>query len=537
MIDVGPTDLKQDPRLWVTNGEKGSWAALSYCWGGSSSFVLKSTNIGKFCTTGFPMTSFPATLIDAVHITRALNIRYLWIDALCILQDSPEDWAKESARMKDVYGGAVLTIAATSANSAEVGMLRKRFIPVEACRIEWRSRNSTSNSKVFLRSGSSFWNTSMRDQAINQRGWTLQENLLSPRMISYGSQEMAWECQERRVSESGRPILAGEHHRDKSFIQSLLMNRPSVVKRTTQFVTKLSTHFIPYSWSFVLYHNEGIYDQIYSRWFAIVTEFSRRDLTVQSDVLPALSGIAAIFQKLLHDRYCAGLWCNAMIRGLVWSRTRRKRVHPQGSRVHASISTLANYHIPSWSWASITGGLIMFGLGGEVSWSSEWIEEAAQVLDCRTIARTTDPFGQTSEGHLVLKAPFLQIIDPRSKNLDPCDIVFPALHERIQIEMSLQDFQAEFKQHHKSHTGQNFALIRLVKSYEKIQDVFGTWSRRENGTSVLMLESTGEQQMEYRRVGLLAIRPSGLSSPDEINWRCLNEMKKAKWDWKKVRLV
>lgn len=538
VIDVGPTDLTQNPRLLVTQGEKGSWAALSYCWGGNSSIVLNSTNIDQFRNGEFSTTDYPATLIDAVYIARALKIRYLWIDALCILQDSPDDWAKESARMKEVYGGAILTIAATRSDSTEVGMLRERSISTEACMIEWKSAKTTSSSNVFLRSTSNFWDTTMKDEPINQRGWTLQESLLSPRTLSYGSQQMAWECQECKTSESGRPILAGERHRDKGFIQSLLTNRPNIGKRTARGSLRLLGQFIPCGWSFLFYHWEGAYDEFYSRWFAIVREFCRRDLTVQSDVFPALSGIAATFQNILQDRYCAGLWRYDMIRGLVWTRwTARALVKSQRARSQPVISRPANHRIPSWSWASITGGQIVFIIGKEYTWSSVWVEEAAKVIDCHTSPSTTDPFGHTLGGHIILHAPFLQVNDPRSKNFDSRIMRLPALHERIQRHMSTEASQAEFEQQHQGYAGQDFALIRVVKCYSKIETPTGKDERRSPVAYMLILESTGDQKMEYRRLGLLTIRLVDYSPPDDNDRLCLDEMNKEKWEWKKVRLV
>jgi hypothetical protein len=84
VIDVGSPEGNREPRLVVTNGAFGSWVALSYCWGGESIFKLKASNIHDMLS-GIPLENFPATLRDAVHITRRLGLRYLWIDALCIL--------------------------------------------------------------------------------------------------------------------------------------------------------------------------------------------------------------------------------------------------------------------------------------------------------------------------------------------------------------------------------------------------------------------------------------------------------------------
>ena len=100
VIDVGDKD--SDPRLVTSTGKIEPWIALSYCWGGDSQFVFNDRTMDNL-QKGIPLNSFPATLRDAVIITRSLGIRYIWIDALCIKQDSAEDWAREAAKMREVY--------------------------------------------------------------------------------------------------------------------------------------------------------------------------------------------------------------------------------------------------------------------------------------------------------------------------------------------------------------------------------------------------------------------------------------------------
>lgn len=346
MIDVGLIDPTQNPRLYVTKGETGLWAALSYCWGGSSAFVLKSTNIDQFRTGEFSTDNYPPTLMDAVFITRKLKIQYLWIDSLCIMQDSPEDWAQESARMKDVYGGAMLTIVAMGSSTVEAGMLRDRSISTEVCMIEWKSTKTTSGSNVFIRPFSSSLDSDMSPEPVSKRGWTLQENLLSPRTLSYGSDQMAWQCQECETSECGRPILADKRGRDKWFIQSLLIFRPSIGKRAGHASVRFLLHFTPRGWLSPLYHYKVIYGNIYSQWYAIVAQFCARNLTMKSDAFPALSGLAAMFQNPLHDQYCGGLWRYDMIRGLLWERW----PFPNGKVPRqADLSRAAHHKSPSWS--------------------------------------------------------------------------------------------------------------------------------------------------------------------------------------------
>lgn len=100
VLDVGAAGDAHDPFLYVPedeSGQRGSYVALSYCWGeDSGAFVVTtSANIHER-RAGIPLCSLPTTLREAVYITRRFNIRYLWIDALCIIQGSEEDWVKRS---------------------------------------------------------------------------------------------------------------------------------------------------------------------------------------------------------------------------------------------------------------------------------------------------------------------------------------------------------------------------------------------------------------------------------------------------------
>jgi hypothetical protein len=123
VIDVGNENCH--PKLIASKGRTGTWIALSYCWGRDSEFVLNEERI-RGLQSGIPVNEFPTTLRDAVMITRRLRIQYVWIDALCINQDSPTDWANEAAKMREVYSGAILTIVAANSPSTHSGIFSQR---------------------------------------------------------------------------------------------------------------------------------------------------------------------------------------------------------------------------------------------------------------------------------------------------------------------------------------------------------------------------------------------------------------------------
>ncbi|KAK3316863.1 heterokaryon incompatibility protein-domain-containing protein, partial [Apodospora peruviana] len=128
---------------------KGNYCALSYCWGpkGGKSHMLTTTeNVDHHLSNGMEVSRLPKTFQDAVVITRELGVRYLWIDALCIIQGDKADWAAESARMADVYGNAYLVIAASGAADPCEGSFSRRLpspVAVEVpIRGDWRAISS-----------------------------------------------------------------------------------------------------------------------------------------------------------------------------------------------------------------------------------------------------------------------------------------------------------------------------------------------------------------------------------------------------------
>jgi hypothetical protein len=119
VVDIGESE-EIAPRLLITDGRKGKWAALSHRWGkvsrkdwivGKKRVILTTKNITKL-QQRIKKESLQVTFQDAITVTRALGLRYLWIDCLCILQDSTADWRRESGLMPAVYQHAYVTIGA-----------------------------------------------------------------------------------------------------------------------------------------------------------------------------------------------------------------------------------------------------------------------------------------------------------------------------------------------------------------------------------------------------------------------------------------
>jgi len=192
-------DVSNPNALQLVSGEKiddEPYIVLSHCWGN-----LEPDEVSAYCTTGqnvhvregnsgFIDTSLPATFLDAVKVTRALNIRYLWIDSLCIIQKDPEDWEREARCMEKVYSSAYLTIAATSATNSKSGFLKRNA----NCKHVYIQDDL--GRRAYIRNIVADFDHEVEGAEINTRGWILQERMLSRRTIHFGPHQMYFECGE-----------------------------------------------------------------------------------------------------------------------------------------------------------------------------------------------------------------------------------------------------------------------------------------------------------------------------------------------------
>ena len=159
-----------------------------------------------------PFESFPRTFQDAITITRALDVPYLWIDSLCIIQGSRGDWEYECQRMPGIYRNSVVTIAGPAAADCRAGFLHRRPAADHgSVDIRWQLSNGTTHCAVTLQSiGDILIGPEPEDDStLSKRAWVLQERLLSPRVLYFGTKRMYWECfTDRRYEDMHYPVGA-----------------------------------------------------------------------------------------------------------------------------------------------------------------------------------------------------------------------------------------------------------------------------------------------------------------------------------------
>lgn len=205
-------DLRQKGVVLCTNPPPDAiYAALSHRWSDPAPLKLTKGSLTEM-TTAIEASSIPTTFQHAIDVCRIIGVEFLWIDSLCIIQDSLEDWRAESVKMSEVYRNAVFTISATQANADKGLRLDRRYFPgrpvdmqVEVphgifnhsagtlhCRIK---QETDGDNNVYLER---FFNKG----PLFSRAWVLQEQVLSCRFLSFTKGELQWECLESERTES-----------------------------------------------------------------------------------------------------------------------------------------------------------------------------------------------------------------------------------------------------------------------------------------------------------------------------------------------
>lgn len=290
----------------VNEGELGSYTALSYCWGSDPKLHFKSTQANlEAHKQGIDFFSLPLVHREAILTTLYLGIRYLWIDSLCIIQDSPQDWQAESVTMGSVYSNAHLTLAATSSSSPDEG-LHAPFQGAETIKIHGEVISLRFQTHLSIDAPS---------EPLNTRGWTLQEAVLPSRLVCFGQEQWLWKCPSRYATEDG--LIDGPRLIDNGLPQ----------------------------WAALVNEGPGEDGKNYLRhWYKLITNYSKRNLTYQSDKWNAIAGLVEMFIKQTGYTYLAGLWMEDLAVGLMWEATAKGVLREDGT-------------MPSWSWLSVRGGI------------------------------------------------------------------------------------------------------------------------------------------------------------------------------------
>lgn len=403
VIDVGRDGTNFAPFLLVSDGTAtGRYAALTHCWGGSIDFVLTNERLEDF-QQRLPVERLAQNFKDAVRICRELGVQYLWIDCLCIIQDSADDWTAESSKMASIYSKAFVTISALASHGSSTGIFcnhhargsddlglgppDKRMKRDLSLGVSVRLDSSSESSGLVyaLPAGSLLPLEDLRRlyevSTLTERAWCLQESLLSPRIIFFGEEQVYWRCFEGFQSADGLPMGNRFDYPDDEEI---------ALAYALQCFSEVAIHTPPHSRS-------NIYDGGGHHY--LISDYSKRNLTKLSDKLPAFSALAERIHANLGDNYLAGLFTANLHSDLLWCRI----ISPWEDNMEYSESP--DYVAPSWSWASTTGEVIFLSQPNSTCRGHTATPRQLRLLDSDIRYQDeTNPYGQVLPGSSIIVA-------------------------------------------------------------------------------------------------------------------------------------
>jgi hypothetical protein len=349
IIDVGsienPVIVLCEPQ-----GAMATYVCLSYCWGGAEFYKTTAQNI-EDNKMQISAEDLPLAFNLAIQLVRILGIRYIWIDALCIIQDDDDDWKNEASKMADIYTNCFMTISLTALSN-----------PFEEFKPKDEREQILNSVEAYVRhhfpvptpngNGPSF--------PLLSRAWAFQERVLSPKVVHLGRHELVWGCQQGLTCECCFAMVQNSH---RSKYHALIKGGKSI--------------------------SPDLEVDVKDVWRSIVKEYSARMLSVPSDKLPALAGIAESMRRMRKDEYLAGLWSSTLASDLCWVRS---WVDPQ-EPTRKSKSQDSMWRAPSWTWAC-AGGRVYF---------ANCLNVSCTVLDYHVIQDGPSLTGKVKSGCIILR--------------------------------------------------------------------------------------------------------------------------------------
>lgn len=394
LIDVGTNSLRLVEREAIISdpAERPQYCALSYCWGpgeDARSQTRTTRNNLQSHLEGLDFDALSPVLKDAVKTTRRLSIRYLWVDALCILQDDMSDWRAHCSAMNEIYGTARVTLIAASSRTCREGFLNPKRpgvqIPYQSVRRPDISGSfmlyfTHAFSEVLYFINKNLINDLHSDLNFSQwarRGWTFQEDALAGPRIVYGN----------------AGVYFGQGN------QYVCKNGP-VGSANPKFVTSLESK-----------------DEFHQTWANVLRRyaaFTKSSFTNPTDVLPALSGLAKVFGNKLQTQYIAGHWVDRLHLSLLWTYT--------SDTARRSLDDITERHgekpylVPTWS--CLTRG----GIAARLPDESSALQSEITICGVYMPLVGTDPYGAIRDCCLTLEG-FILDLDSLSWSESPKRLV------------------------------------------------------------------------------------------------------------------
>ncbi|KAL0931161.1 uncharacterized protein CTRU02_213896 [Colletotrichum truncatum] len=303
------------------------YVALSYRWGSFNDFKTHQGDLSKLQERGsFVDPEVSASLSPivrhAMHLTRNMDERYLWVDAICITQDDPEQISAHLVMMAAIYATAVFTIVGADGDS------RSGLIGVpdtsESRDIEQKVIPFAGNHQIALSRSTTGVSAMLSSSPYSERGWTFQEYMMSKRRLVFRNKQLTWECQKDVWYEDVSLPAVGSDDSPNFLaapIRSILSGYPDLASLNT-----------------------------------IIGKYNKRQFTFEEDALPGISGLLAILSRTFEGGFLYGLPVMFFDAALAWNRSPfgignlQRRI--DSGHAHHKVSSS---RLPSWSWIGWRG--------------------------------------------------------------------------------------------------------------------------------------------------------------------------------------
>ncbi|KAH7384497.1 heterokaryon incompatibility protein-domain-containing protein [Pyrenochaeta sp. MPI-SDFR-AT-0127] len=430
LIHLGSNQFILKPKLCETEhiSDSPAYATLSHCWGTNCAKLL-TTQTQQTFQAGIDASTLPQKFVDAMWWAKELGLQYLWVDTLCIIQDSERDWEHEASVMDKIFTFSSCNIAIVSSTAETSPLAASSKSASEATIIHLPFEDST-----FWCEDEALWETGILDKPLLKRGWVLQELILAPRILYLGDHQLFWECatmkacerwpdglpkaskvEETRlclVTEPSRHIDASTEERvntqDREWQRRGALSLPVIAsprylaKRylpvfsdTFGGTATISAQDSAKCWRSSASAMAGQRSASFLHlWPEVVARYTKTALTYPDrDKLVAVSGLA----RAIHfpADYLAGLWRPHLPYSLAWRTTGPGPASP-------------TYQAPSWSWASVNGSVELPPLDQWDQRHHPLYPETAKLLSHDIKYSGTDHTGRVLSGRLSLKAPMMK---------------------------------------------------------------------------------------------------------------------------------
>ena len=346
-------DVKTECLVSASSDRK--YFVLSYVWGQVNMFKTLKSNYDERTRPGaLAAILFPKTIRDAMQFVRSLGETYLWVDAICLVQDDEEQMARDVLNMDIIYGQAFATLVALEGTNADAGLPGVRAGTREPQKLTTISisnksadldddPDSENRETIYLTATPRSLHLALELSQWSSRCWIVQEHLLSKRCLFFAPDAVYFQCGKETLSEGGanevyEAMKLKVPLNDSHILEKLNRNNP--LPGLDVFYDLPTPDRIP---------------KAFNAYAKLVGIYSQRNLSFKSDILNAFAGMFAVLEEHFEGTTVYGLPSSVISHALLWSPC--ARLPRRGSHLPTNFTKgpEPDPQFPSWSWAGWDG--------------------------------------------------------------------------------------------------------------------------------------------------------------------------------------